>query len=199
MDENGVAAEWRMPDKMWARIAPLVPRLRKHPKGGRPWIDNRKIADGIFYVLRTGCLWKAVAGEFGSGSSLHRRFQQDRTHRLSRCQCVVGRLDRFQAGYQRTFDRQGVGVGVVLDPFQQWVQRGVFRKLWKAGLLEYDQLKGIQWEWQALDGAMTKAPLGGEKMREKPDGSREKLYQALLAHRRRRRTPRPGGGRGESA
>jgi len=29
-------------------------------------------------------------------------------------------------------------------------------------------LKGIQWDWQSVDGAMTKAPLGGEKNREKP-------------------------------
>jgi putative transposase len=32
--------------------------------------------------------------------------------------------------------------------------------LWRAGLLEYDELEGIEWEWQAIDGAMTKAPLG---------------------------------------
>jgi transposase len=33
---------------------------------------------------------------------------------------------------------------------------------WKAGLMEYDMKKGIEWEWQSVDGAMTKAPLGGE-------------------------------------
>ena len=33
--------------------------------------------------------------------------------------------------------------------------------MWKAGLLEYDNKKGLEWEWQAIDGAMTKAPLGG--------------------------------------
>jgi hypothetical protein len=35
-------------------------------------------------------------------------------------------------------------------------------------LTEYDDLKGIDWKWQTVDGAMTKAPLGGEKNREKP-------------------------------
>jgi hypothetical protein len=35
--------------------------------------------------------------------------------------------------------------------------------MWQAGLAEYEELKGIDWEWQAVDGAMTKAPLGGEK------------------------------------
>jgi len=154
MDNEQVSADWRMPDKMWARIEPLLPRLCGHPKGGRPWVEHRKMADGIFYVLRTGCQWKAVPREFGSGSTLHRRFQQ-------------------------------------------WVKRGVFRRLWQAGLFEYDKLKGIQWEWQSLDAAITKAPLGGEKNRQKPDGSGQKRYQAFLAHRRRRRAARPGGGRRE--
>lgn len=31
----------------------------------------------------------------------------------------------------------------------------------RAGLLEYDEKVGIDWEWQAMDGAVTKAPLGG--------------------------------------
>jgi hypothetical protein len=75
----------------------------------------------------------------------------------------------------------------------------VFRRLWQAGLLEYDALKGIQWDWQSLDGALTKAPLGGEKMREKPDGSGQERYQAFLAHRRRRCPPGAGGGRREPA
>jgi hypothetical protein len=33
----------------------------------------------------------------------------------------------------------------------------------RGGLLEYDAVKGINWEWQAMDGSMTKAPLGGKK------------------------------------
>jgi transposase len=48
------------------------------------------------------------------------------------------------------------------DRFQEWILAGLFDKMWEAGLLTYDQRKRIQWEWQAMDGAMTKAPLGGE-------------------------------------
>lgn len=51
------------------------------------------------------------------------------------------------------------------DRFQQWVKAGVFLEFWKAGLLEYNELKGIDWQWLSMDGAMTKAPLSGEKMR----------------------------------
>jgi putative transposase len=35
-------------------------------------------------------------------------------------------------------------------------------------LFEYDELHGIQWTWQAMDGAMTKAPLGGEATGKNP-------------------------------
>src|SRR5712692_3875000 len=49
------------------------------------------------------------------------------------------------------------------DRFQEWVEAEVFRKLWQAGVKTFDELAGIDWDWLAMDGAMTKAPLGGEK------------------------------------
>jgi putative transposase len=30
-----------------------------------------------------------------------------------------------------------------------------------ANLMEYDEVRGIDWEWQAVDGAMTESPFGG--------------------------------------
>jgi putative transposase len=48
----------------------------------------------------------------------------------------------------------------VHDRYQEWERLGFFEELWRAGLVEYDELEGIEWEWQAIDGAMTKAPLG---------------------------------------
>lgn len=48
----------------------------------------------------------------------------------------------------------------VHDRFQQWEKQGVFQALWQAGLQGYDEVQGIQWEWQAVDGVMTKAPFG---------------------------------------
>jgi putative transposase len=45
--------------------------------------------------------------------------------------------------------------------FQEWVDADVFHEIWRQGLLEYDQVVGIDWEWLAADAAMGKAPLGG--------------------------------------
>jgi transposase len=62
--------------------------------------------------------------------------------------------------------------------FQEWTQAGVFLKLWENGLTEYDELKGIQWDWQSMDGAMTKAPLGGGKNRTQSHGPRQRRRKA---------------------
>jgi transposase len=67
------------------------------------------------------------------------------------------------------------------DRFQEWVAAGVFGRLWAAGLQEYDELKGIDWSWQSMDGAMTKAPLGGEKNRPQPHGSGQRRRQTKRA------------------
>jgi transposase len=73
--EQIVDDAWRIPDELWQRIEPLLPKRRRSRKGGRPPLNYRLVMDGIFYVLRTGCQWKAVPKGFGSGSSLHRYFQ----------------------------------------------------------------------------------------------------------------------------
>jgi transposase len=43
--------------------------------------------------------------------------------------------------------------------FQRWQRSGFFLRLWQAGLAEYDEMEGIAWRWQSVDGAMHKAPL----------------------------------------
>ena len=129
MPRKSSCPSWRIPDGLWRRMEGFLPKYRKSRRGGRPRLDLRKVMDGIFYVLRTGCQWKAVPSYYGSGSTVHRYFQE-------------------------------------------WTQRGVFAKLWKNMLGRYDARRGIAWRWQSLDGAQTKAPLGGEKNRQKPDRSR---------------------------
>jgi transposase len=76
--------------------------------------------------------------------------------------------------------------------FQEWAEAGVFEAFWRAGLLAYDALRGIDWTWLALDGAMGKAPLGGGKNRPQSDGSRQARGQTLAADRRAGRAGRHG-------
>jgi len=50
----------------------------------------------------------------------------------------------------------------VHDRFQEWRKAGVFKRMWIDGLAKYDKTTGIDWKWQAMDGVITKAPLGGK-------------------------------------
>ena len=56
----------------------------------------------------------------------------------------------------------------VHDRFQEWERAGFFEELWGARLAEYDEMEGIEWEWQAIDGVMTKAPLGRDATGKNP-------------------------------
>lgn len=117
--------KWRIPDKLWEQIEPLLPiPLDNHPLGcHRKRVPNRDAMNGILFVLRTGCQWNSLNGTgICTSSSAHRRFQE-------------------------------------------WAEAKVFLKFWEKGLLKYDLLKGIDWSWLSMDGAVTKAPLGGEKNR----------------------------------
>jgi transposase len=51
------------------------------------------------------------------------------------------------------------------DRFQEWRTAGVFKRMWIDGLAVYDRKTGINWKWQAMDGVITKAPLGGKRYR----------------------------------
>lgn len=46
--------------------------------------------------------------------------------------------------------------------FRQWVKAGLFERIYRAVLERYDDELGIDWKWLAMDGCITKAPLGGE-------------------------------------
>lgn len=62
--------------------------------------------------------------------------------------------------------------------FQQWHRDGFFVRLWQAGLAEYDDMQGIAWQWQSIDGAMCKAPLAQEKVGANPTDRGKKWKQA---------------------
>lgn len=65
-----------IPDDLWELIEPVLPKPKKKPRGGRPPVPNRKVVAGIVFRLKTGCQWKALPREFGSGSTCHLRMQQ---------------------------------------------------------------------------------------------------------------------------
>lgn len=138
---NKTTTGFRISDQLWAVVQPMLPvhGNRHRFGGGRPRVSDRICADGIFYVLRTGCQWKALdQTELCPGSTAH-------------------------------------------DRYQEWVEADVFLNLWQAGVEQFDELKGIEWAWLSMDGAMTKAPLGGEKTGPNPtDRGKSGVKRSIL-------------------
>jgi len=133
MNKKKSYRSWTISDEFWEAIKDEIPdrqrradkEYKRKPGGGRKPLPKRQVLKGIFYVLRTGCQWKAVPKEYGAGSSIH-------------------------------------------TCFQEWLKAGFFEKIWAKGLEKYDELEGVGWEWQSLDGCMVKAPFAREAVGHNP-------------------------------
>ena len=65
--------------------------------------------------------------------------------------------------------------------FLEWERAGFFRALWQAGLAEYDDMEGIAWRWQSVDGALVKALVADESVGPNPPDREKKWEQADAA------------------
>ena len=97
---------FRMPRPLWRKLKKYLSkrRRRKSVKGGRPRASDRAVANAIWYVLWTGCQWKALHREwFGvSASVVHQRFQSWRE------MGVFEKLSRRMVEYYAS-ERGGIG------------------------------------------------------------------------------------------
>ena len=94
---------------------------------------------------------------------------------------------------------EGVSSAMVHRKFQQWARAGLFTKLWRRGLAEYDDMEGIAWLWQSADGALIEAPLAQESVGPNPTDRGKKRDQAQPRRRREWRPLVTRRQRGQSA
>jgi putative transposase len=119
-------------------------------------------------------LWERIEPLLPTPKSRYRGRGKKRKHiggrpAADRRKVMTGILYVLRTGCQWNALPKDLGSGKTAHRyFQRWVRAGVFLRMWQAGLTEYDELKGLAWKWQAADGAMTKAPLGGEKTGKNP-------------------------------
>lgn len=106
-------------DEFWAKVEPLLEPFKRKKSGGSPPLEFRRIVNGIFYLLKTGCQWAYLPSFYSSKSTIH-------------------------------------------EHFQKWVHAGVFAEIFRLSAEEYQELTGIDWEWQAMDGALMQAPVRGQ-------------------------------------
>lgn len=70
-------ARFDLTDEEWAIIEPLLPSRTKK-QGGRPRDQetDRRILNGIFFVLRTGCPWRDLPERYGPYTTVYNRFNR---------------------------------------------------------------------------------------------------------------------------
>lgn len=77
-------------------------------------------------------------------------------------QVLNGVIFRMRSGCQwDQLPRRFGPKSTVHDWFQRRVEGGVFEQIWAVLITECDELKAVEWRWQAADGALGKARLGG--------------------------------------
>ena len=63
-------------DDFWNRVEPLLEPFKRKKSGGSPPVEFRRILNGIFYLLKTGCQWGYLPACYGSKSAVHEHFQR---------------------------------------------------------------------------------------------------------------------------
>jgi hypothetical protein len=57
-------------EAQWQKIAPLLPKSRKNRKGGRPWIENRRVLEGDSLDSAERRKMAGLAGEISASFDL---------------------------------------------------------------------------------------------------------------------------------
>jgi transposase len=74
-DRSGLRYESDLTDDEWAEVAPVDP-LRgstppAKPGGNKRSVDIREVANGLMYILSTGCQWRAIPKDLAPRSTVY--------------------------------------------------------------------------------------------------------------------------------
>lgn len=85
----------------WAALGPLIPTCKPHGRPRRS--DRRRITNGVFYLLRTGCAWRYLPREYGAWQTVYYSFRQwRRDGAWVQMQARLRELERLHAGRDPT-------------------------------------------------------------------------------------------------
>ncbi len=130
-DATAAPTLWRMPDALWAACQALLPPEKPRGPRGRPAVPFRQVLDGIRHVLRTGCHWKAVPREFGSGSTVHARFQEW-TRQGVWARLWAAQLRRYDAVHHLGWNWQAADSATVPSPPRRRRDRARSHQSWQT-------------------------------------------------------------------
>lgn len=63
-------------DEQWEKIEPLLPKEEMPRRRGRPRANDRRVIEGILWVLRTGARWKDLPDRYPSPATCWRRLKR---------------------------------------------------------------------------------------------------------------------------
>jgi putative transposase len=97
---------FNLPRPLWRKLKKCLPKKKRKRsrKGGRPMASDRAVINAIWYVLWTGCQWKALHRDwFGVSSSVvHERFQKWRQ---------MGVFEKLMKRMAQYYARECSGIG----------------------------------------------------------------------------------------
>ena len=82
---------YELTDFEWDVIQPLLPNKPR----GVPRVDDRRVLNGIFWVLRTGAPWRAIPKGYGPRTTCYNRFFRWRK---------AGVFDRIMSAVSEAYD-----------------------------------------------------------------------------------------------
>jgi len=65
-------ARFDLSDLEWVLIEPLLPNKPR----GVPRVDDRRVINGIFYILRTGSPWRDLPARYGPYTTVYNRYNR---------------------------------------------------------------------------------------------------------------------------
>ena len=110
-------------------------------------------------------LWEVPDGLWERMAPLLKRLDppaETGRHRVDRRQVLDAIIFHLRTGCQWNHIPRVYGDdSTIYRCFAHWCEAGLFKKVWARLVRECDELKGVQWKWQAADGMLGKARFGG--------------------------------------
>jgi len=70
---------YKLNDHEWAAIKPMLPNKPR----GVPRVNDRRVLNGIFWILRSGAPWRDVPDNFGPYTTCYNREERAAVHSIT--------------------------------------------------------------------------------------------------------------------